>query len=125
MNPYHLKDFRIFALKLEKGWQPTAVFLPGKSHGCRSLVGYSSWGHKESDTTERLHFLLFFTSLKCGKRVCLQMPSFLWNKLIFSIRLSKGKDVKKIKMHPQEGKKCIKPIPLEEELTIQVKLTGK
>ena len=27
-------------------WQPTPVFLPGKSHGQRSLVGYSSWGHK-------------------------------------------------------------------------------
>ena len=33
-------------------WQPTPVFLPGKSHGQRSLVGYSPWGHKESDTTE-------------------------------------------------------------------------
>ena len=37
-------------------WQPTPVFLPGKSHGQRSLKGYSSWGLKESDTTERLHF---------------------------------------------------------------------
>ena len=31
-------------------WQPTPVLLPGKSHGWRSLVGYSPWGHKESDT---------------------------------------------------------------------------
>ena len=37
---------------------PTPVFLPGKSHGRRSLVGYSPWGHKESDTTERLHYSL-------------------------------------------------------------------
>ena len=37
-------------------WQSTPVLLPGKSHGQRSLVGYSSWGHKESDTTEQLHF---------------------------------------------------------------------
>ena len=37
-------------------WQPTPVFLLGKSHGQRSLVGYSPWGHKESDTTERLQF---------------------------------------------------------------------
>ena len=37
-------------------WQPTPVFLPGKSHGQRNLVGYSPWGHEESDTTERLHF---------------------------------------------------------------------
>ena len=35
---------------------PTPVLLPGKSHGCRSLVGCSPWGRKESDTTERLHF---------------------------------------------------------------------
>ena len=36
-------------------WQSTPVLLPGKSHG-QSLVGYGLWGHKESDTTERLHF---------------------------------------------------------------------
>ena len=33
-------------------WQPTPVFLPGKSHQWRSLLGYSLWGPKESDTTE-------------------------------------------------------------------------
>ena len=37
-------------------WQPTPVFLPGESHGWRSLVGYSPWGRKESDMTEQLHF---------------------------------------------------------------------
>ena len=37
-------------------WQPTPVLLPGKSHGQGSLVGYSPWGHKESDITEWLHF---------------------------------------------------------------------
>ena len=36
-------------------WQPTPVCLPGKSHGQGSLVGYSPWGHKESDTTEYSH----------------------------------------------------------------------
>ena len=35
-------------------WQPTPVFLPGKYHGQRSLVGYSPLDHKESDTTEQL-----------------------------------------------------------------------
>ena len=33
-------------------WQPALVFLPGKSHGQRSLVGYSPQGRKDSDTTE-------------------------------------------------------------------------
>ena len=37
---------------LEKEWQTTPVFLPGKSHGQRSLAEYSPWGLKESDTTE-------------------------------------------------------------------------
>ena len=37
-------------------WQPAPVLLPGKSHGRRSVVGYSPWGRKESDTTEQLHF---------------------------------------------------------------------
>ena len=35
-----------------RAWQLTLVFLPGKSHGQRSLVGYCPWGHKESDMTE-------------------------------------------------------------------------
>ena len=49
-----LKD----AYSLEgKLWQPTPVLLPGESHGGKSLVGYSPWGRKESDTTELLHFL--------------------------------------------------------------------
>ena len=37
-------------------WHPTPVLLPGESHGWRSLVGCSPWGHEESDTTEQLHF---------------------------------------------------------------------
>ena len=48
--------------ELEKEMAPTAVFLPGESQGRRSLVGCSSWGREESDTTERLHFLF---SLSC------------------------------------------------------------
>ena len=37
-------------------WHPTPVLLPGKSHGQRSPVGCSPWGHSESDRTELLHF---------------------------------------------------------------------
>ena len=43
-------------------WQPTPVFLPGEFHGQRCLAGYSPWGGKESDTTERLQFLFFLSS---------------------------------------------------------------
>ena len=35
-------------------WQPTPVFLPGEFLGQRSLMGYSPWGHKDSDMTEKL-----------------------------------------------------------------------
>ena len=45
---------------LEKEMATHSVLLPGKFHGLRSLVGYSPWGRKESDRTERLHFYFSF-----------------------------------------------------------------
>ena len=39
---------------LEKARVVHSVFLPGESHGQRTLAGYSPWGHKESDMTEQL-----------------------------------------------------------------------
>ena len=50
-----LRGTKLNLMACRRKWQPTPVFLPGKSHGQRSLVGYSPWGHKESDTTERLN----------------------------------------------------------------------
>ena len=41
-----------YSSKQEEERSPTPVFLPGESHGQRSLVGYGPWGHTESDTTE-------------------------------------------------------------------------
>ena len=38
---------------------PTPIFLPGKFHEQRSLMGYSPWGRKESDTAEHTHTHLF------------------------------------------------------------------
>ena len=61
-------------------WQPTPVFLPGESNGWISLAGYSPWGLRESDPTERLnnnnkvryilvfYFLVDITS--CNSLVC-------------------------------------------------------
>ena len=51
---------------LRREWQPTPVFLPGEFHGLRSLAGYSPWGRKESDTTERLTLSLFFALFRRG-----------------------------------------------------------
>ena len=61
-------------------WQRTSVLLPGEFRGLRSLVGYSPWSHKESDTTEQLHFpgLLYKRSL-CNslgrKEVCRKLKN--------------------------------------------------
>ena len=46
----------ILKMSGRRQWHPTPVFLPGKSHGWRSLVGCSPWGPYELDTPERLHF---------------------------------------------------------------------
>ena len=78
-----------------RAWQSTPIFLPGGSHGQRSLVGYSPWGHKVSDTTEWLKccyntatwaiVLLCLKSLMpttCACSVmsdCLQLHGLQWN----------------------------------------------
>ena len=66
-------------------WQPTPVFLPGKSHGWRSLAGYSPWGHKELDTTKQLHFFFHFNT--CS--VTSPPPNFFSSPLVL-LRLHLG-----------------------------------
>ena len=56
-------------------WQPVPVFLPGESHGQRNLVGYSPWGHKELDTTERLTPTQLYT-VTCLCSELTQCPGF-------------------------------------------------
>ena len=48
-------------------WLPTPVFLPGELHAQRSLLGYSPWNHKESDTTEIQIALFAFPRGSVGK----------------------------------------------------------
>ena len=50
-----------------RAWQPTPVCLPGESHGQRSLVGYSPWGHKELDMTKATSHTHTRTVDKAGK----------------------------------------------------------
>ena len=57
-------DPRTGKIPWRRKWQPNPVFLPGESHGQRSLASYSPWGCKESDTTERLTLLLPLSVLK-------------------------------------------------------------
>ena len=52
---FHFHFLLFTFMHWRRKWQPTPVFLPGKSRGRRSLVGYSLWGRKEeSDATEQL-----------------------------------------------------------------------
>ena len=48
----HRFDSWVGRIPLRRAWQPIPGFLPGESHGQRSLAGYSPWGCKELDTTE-------------------------------------------------------------------------
>ena len=76
-------------------WQPTPVFLPGKFHGQRSLVGCSPWGREESDTTERLHFHFSLSCIGEGNGnplqcSCLENPrdGEAWWAAIYGVALS-------------------------------------
>ena len=51
--PFNLLTI-ITLLRIRRKWQPTPVFLPGKSYGWRSLADSIPWGRKESDMTEQL-----------------------------------------------------------------------
>ena len=44
----------VWKIPWRRAWQPTPVFLPGESHGQRSLAGYGPWSLKESDMSEQL-----------------------------------------------------------------------
>ena len=66
--PFRRQKRRSFSPQVGKvpwrrAWHPTPVFLPGESHGQRSLTGYSPWGSTESDTTERLSTQTYQISL--------------------------------------------------------------
>ena len=74
-NTWALLNFNswdLCELLRRRQWHPTPVLLPGKSHGQRSLVGYSPWGRYESDTTERLHFHFSLSCIGEGKGKPLQ-----------------------------------------------------
>ena len=53
-------------MRWRRKWPPTPGLLPGESHGQKSLVGYSPWGHKELDATEWLHFQFLLSCIGEG-----------------------------------------------------------
>ena len=77
-------------------WQPTPVFLPGESHGWRSLTGYSPRGREESDTTERFHFHFSFSCIGEGNGnplqcSCLENPrdGGAWRAAVYGVTQSR------------------------------------
>ena len=68
-------DFWVRKIPWRRKWQSTPVFLPGKFHGKRSLVGYSPWGCKETDMTEH---------------ACTQMSKVLWKESLNWDKATKG-----------------------------------
>ena len=53
-----------------RAWQPTPGFLPGESLGQRSLMGFSPWGHKESDATNTFTFTFRALVLRLVSQSC-------------------------------------------------------
>ena len=82
------KSYIINKANILKKWQATPVFLPGESHGQRSLAGYSPWDSKGTDMTERPTHLTFDLWKHKTKRIKHKNPQLLFSKLL---SLSKGK----------------------------------
>jgi len=99
---------------LEKGWQPTPVFLPGESHGQKSVAGYSLWGHTESNMTEATEHGTYahlvsnpglsshlHTTLAVGgateKWYLLQKPS-CWSLLLISMETEQGQPIASVEL---------------------------
>ena len=89
-NPSAMKETQVWSLgredPAEKGRQPTPVFLPGESHGERSLVGCSPWGRKELDTAERLSthtYAVIFPHVYAKDVILIRILLALWHLIYF------------------------------------------
>jgi len=106
----HIVQLLIISGFWRRQWQATPVLLPRKSHGWRSLVGYSPWGRKELDMTERLHFHFSFSCIGEGNGnpiqcSCLENPrdGRAWWAAVYGVaqsrtrlkRLSSSKEISK------------------------------
>ena len=73
-NPPAVRETWVGKIPWRRAWQPTPIFLPGESHGQRSLAGHSPGSHKESDMTEAtLHaHKLVYGSANLNVFICFQ-----------------------------------------------------
>ena len=81
-----MQEMQVWSLGQEdpwsRKWQPPPVFLPGKSHGQRRLVGYNPRGHKELDMTEQfsMHTRQGIVFPNAKEKINLQSQCrFIWN----------------------------------------------
>ena len=72
-------------IPLRRKSQPTPVFLLGKSHGQRSLVGYSPWGDKESDMMKRITLPLLTTDFFIFLSYCFFFLIIKFTKIVYFI----------------------------------------
>ena len=108
----HGFDLWVEKIPWRKAWQPTAVFVPAKSHGQKSLAGYSPWGHKESDMTELAPPVLISSSIK-SRQPCLPNENVYWKLMCWALLFNshftneeietQRKDVQVASMEPVVG----------------------
>ena len=91
-------------------WHLTPVFLPGESHGRRSLVGCSPWGRKELDKTEQLHFPFSLSCIGEGNGnplqcSCLENPrdGGVWWAAVYGVAQSRTR-LKRLSSSSSSGK---------------------
>ena len=82
LNDFFLRACICF---LKRGWQLTLVFLPRESHGQKSLAGYSSQGHKESDMTEATSHLSMYLFPRAAVRKYYTLGGLKQLRFIFSL----------------------------------------
>ena len=98
----------------------TPVLLAWKSHGLRSLVGYSPWGRKESDMTKRLHFLSLSYKIKQT-----HIPTPILQRLIcLSVQLSHSVVSNSLRPHGLEHTRLLCPLSTPEPTQTHVHRVG-
>ena len=117
----------MYNIHQRRQWHPTPVFLPGKSHGWRNLVGCSLWGREESDSTERLHFHF---SLSCiGERngnplqcSCLENPrdGGAWWAAVYGVAQSRTRLKRLSSSSSTTSMKCLPINSFVQGLTVSV-----
>ena len=105
-------------------WQPTQVSLSGKSHGQRSLVGYSPWGRKESDMTEPLTLTYLIIKEQTRLSSSQNLPNFLKSHIQISVQFSCSVMSDSLQPHGLQHTRLPCPSPMPELTQTHVHQVG-